>query len=710
MFAVSCTDGTVRYISKSGREEKKIPAHEGAVILLKWTHDGSALCTAGEDGDVKIWSKNGNLRSTLVSLGQSIYALAWAPDDDHVVLGHGKLLLVKSVASSKKNLSWPAHEGVVLCVDWCRAHGSIVSGGEDCAYKVWDSFGRLLYTSKPSEHFITSVAWAPSGTHFAVGSFDLLRLCDRIGWTEARARPSAMGSAAALTFSADSTSLAAGSGSGAVLFATVLDRKRDYGSYEATLTERRKVVLFDGTNDTHEELSLNRDHVVDLGLGHGHLVLVTLSQVFVYPLGNLNTPIILDTKSAPSLLHLTAKYFLLNEAAAGLAVYNYEGKFLSNPRFPNARSDFLGADSVALANDLLAAVDGTDAKVVYLVDALSGKHYGRYVHSAEVVKVLLSPHAQDRCLVLLDRSNDLFVCNINSLPSNSPAANTSLNAAVPSVKLAAHVESVAFHDLYSALAVIGDNHFMVFHHPEMVFVHPDLGAYGKAFLDHTQGGPGGTGRCAQIAAFSGNRVTVRKIDGSVVYANTALDVPLLDDLVYTNRWDEALRLCRHCRSPALWACLAALAIARRQLDPAEAALSELGEVAKVEYMQSVRAIPSEEGRAAALLVFRRAVDEAERMLLQASPPLLYRLIKLNLTLYRHSRALELAIRYKTCVDVVCYYRAKYLESFGRDESDPKFLSQNIRVDEADVLRKEQQELDDEAARYGGSRGSNNYRK
>ncbi|RYG65334.1 hypothetical protein EON64_12150 [archaeon] len=59
MFAVSCTDGTVRYISKSGREEKKISAHEGAVITMKWSHDGNALCTAGEDGDVKIWSKNG---------------------------------------------------------------------------------------------------------------------------------------------------------------------------------------------------------------------------------------------------------------------------------------------------------------------------------------------------------------------------------------------------------------------------------------------------------------------------------------------------------------------------------------------------------------------------------------------------------------------------------------------------------------------------
>lgn len=140
LFAVSCTDGTLRFISKSGREEKKIAAHDGAVILLKWSHDGSALSTAGEDGDVKIWSKTGNLRSTLVSLGQSVYALAWAPDDDHLAIGHGQNLLIKSIQTNKKNLSWSAHEGLVTCVDWSLSTGLLVSGSEDCTYKVRENY------------------------------------------------------------------------------------------------------------------------------------------------------------------------------------------------------------------------------------------------------------------------------------------------------------------------------------------------------------------------------------------------------------------------------------------------------------------------------------------------------------------------------------------------------------------------------------------
>jgi WD40 repeat protein len=46
---------------------------------------------------------------------------------------------------------------------------------------VWDSYGRLLYNSQPHEHPITSVAWAPDGEIFAVGSFNTLRLCDKTG-------------------------------------------------------------------------------------------------------------------------------------------------------------------------------------------------------------------------------------------------------------------------------------------------------------------------------------------------------------------------------------------------------------------------------------------------------------------------------------------------------------------------------------------------
>ena len=81
---------------------------------------------------------------------------------------------------------WKAHDAPVLCADWNAVTNLIVSGGEDCKYRVWDCYGRQLYASSASEYSISAVAWAPNGRYFAVGSFNMLRLCDKAGWSHSR--------------------------------------------------------------------------------------------------------------------------------------------------------------------------------------------------------------------------------------------------------------------------------------------------------------------------------------------------------------------------------------------------------------------------------------------------------------------------------------------------------------------------------------------
>lgn len=50
-----------------------------------------------------------------------------------------------------------------------------------CVLQVWDSYGRLLFSSSAHDYPVTSVAWAPDGELFAMGSFHTLRLCDKTG-------------------------------------------------------------------------------------------------------------------------------------------------------------------------------------------------------------------------------------------------------------------------------------------------------------------------------------------------------------------------------------------------------------------------------------------------------------------------------------------------------------------------------------------------
>ena len=65
-------------MNKTGREEKKVDkAHTGAVTALRWSYDGTSLLTAGEDGVLKVWSRNGMLRSTLLQTGTPSFHLLY---------------------------------------------------------------------------------------------------------------------------------------------------------------------------------------------------------------------------------------------------------------------------------------------------------------------------------------------------------------------------------------------------------------------------------------------------------------------------------------------------------------------------------------------------------------------------------------------------------------------------------------------------------
>ena len=86
---------------------------------------------------------------------------------------------------------------------------------------------------------------------------------------------------------------------------------------------------------------------------------------------------------------------------------------------------------------------------------------------------------------------------------------------------------------------------------------------------------------------------------------------------------------------------------------------------------------------------------------------MYRAIKMNIRLYRWSRALEIAVQHKTHVDTVLGYRQKYLESIKRKESNERFIqySEQVNVDWEAIKAKKQELKNQEKAsgsKYAGN--------
>uniref|UniRef100_H0WDL4 Intraflagellar transport protein 80 homolog n=1 Tax=Cavia porcellus TaxID=10141 RepID=H0WDL4_CAVPO len=603
-FVLTSSDGKFHLISKLGRVEKSVEAHCGAVLAGRWNYEGTALVTVGEDGQIKIWSKTGMLRSTLAQQGTPVYSVAWGPDSEKVLYTAGKQLIIKPLQPNAKVLQWKAHDGIILKVDWNSVNDLILSAGEDCKYKVWDSYGRPLYSSQPHEHPITSVAWAPDGELFAVGSFHTLRLCDKTGWSYALEKPNT-GSIFNIAWSVDGTQIAGACGNGHVVFAHVVEQRWEWKNFQVTLTKRRTMQVRNVLNDAVDLLEF-RDRVIKASLNYAHLVVSTSLQCYVFSTKNWNTPLIFDLKEGTVSLILQAERHFLLVDGGGVYLYSYEGRFISSPKFPGMRTDILNAQTVSLSNDTIAIKDKADEKIIFLFEASTGKPLGEGKHLSHKVIILIYEFSRN----------------------------------------------------------------------------------------------------PHIVSFVGNQVTIRRADGSLVHISISPYPAILHDYVGSSKWEDAVRLCRFVKEQTMWACLAAMAVANRDMTTAEIAYAAIGEMDKVQYINSMKDLPSKESKMAHILLFSGNIQEAEIVLLQAG--LVYQAIQININLYNWERALDLAVKYKTHVDTVLAYRQKFLETFGKKETNERYLqyAEGLQIDWEKIKVKIQMEITKERERSSSQSSKN----
>lgn len=137
----------------------------------------------------------------------------------------------------------------------------------------------------------------------------------------------------------------------------------------------------------------------------------------------------------------------------------------------------------------------------------------------------------------------------------------------------------------------------------------------------------------------------------------------------------------------MWACLTASALSLKNLPVAEEAYAALEMVDKVQHVQMVRGLASEDERSAELWLLRRRPKEAEDILLRAQ--LYRRAVAVNCQLFRWENALAVAQKYsRDDVEAVLFLRQRYLEERGQGETLPGFVELAGEVaDEPRVMQK-----------------------
>jgi intraflagellar transport protein 80 len=227
--------------------------------------------------------------------------------------------------------------------------------------------------------------------------------------------------------------------------------------------------------------------------------------------------------------------------------------------------------------------------------------------------------ANDRKLAFVDKNRDLYITDVRFLGNTRTI-----------MKLGNNIHNFVWNDTYNMLAGITDGRFTVWYYPGIVFVDKNLlnrSFYQKNAIDF--------GRNPTLVSFLGNHVIMRIADGSVIHSHIPPYATVLHAYISTNKWENAIKLCRFVRETYLWAVLAGASIYNKDLDTASIAYAALNEVDKVEYIEHIKQSPNKNIRNAETLLLSGNFRDAENILVQAN--LIFRAIMMNLNQYNWER-------------------------------------------------------------------------
>ncbi|XP_016652848.1 PREDICTED: F-box-like/WD repeat-containing protein TBL1XR1 isoform X2 [Prunus mume] len=144
------------------------------VTTLDWNGEGTLLATGSYDGQARIWTTNGELRSTLSKHKGPIFSLKWNRKGDYLLTGScDKTAIVWDVKAEESKQQFEFHSGPTLDVDWRNNNSFAMSSTDNMIYVCKIGETRPIKTFTGHQGEVNCVKWDPTGSLLASCSDDI---------------------------------------------------------------------------------------------------------------------------------------------------------------------------------------------------------------------------------------------------------------------------------------------------------------------------------------------------------------------------------------------------------------------------------------------------------------------------------------------------------------------------------------------------------